>query len=208
MHPREFDVGLDEASIAQLGERVGAGETMTFETRPSAQGRNRVSGRDPRPHIPAGRSSTSPGARARHQRAQARRGDAAGKGRRAADGPDGACSRVAADDAGRADHLDRPRGEPAPGRDGRERRGMRALARSRPARDGGSALGARQHRRRRQAGARSHRADPGAHEAAGAAHGFARPQPQDSRSARVHGAGAAQPRHRAPGRSSTGRCRT
>ena len=68
-----------------------------------------------------------------------------------------------------------------------------ALAGSGSARHGGSALGARQRRRRRQAGARSHRADPGAHETAGAAHGFARPQPQDSRSARVHGAGAAQP---------------
>ena len=52
--------------------------------------------------------------------------------------------------------------------------GMRPLAGSGPARDGGSALGARQHRRRRQAGARSHRADPGADEAAGGAHGTAR----------------------------------
>ena len=127
----------------------------------------------------------------------ARREEAAGKRRCAGDDADGACPRVAPDDAGRADHLDRPRGEPAPWRDGRERRRMRALAGSGPARDGGSALGARQYRRRRQAGARSHRADPGAHEAAGAAHGFARSQPQDSRSARVHGAGAAQPRHRA-----------
>ena len=32
MHPRDFDVGLDEPSIAQLGARVGAGETVTFET--------------------------------------------------------------------------------------------------------------------------------------------------------------------------------
>ena len=32
MHPRDFDVGLDERSIAQLGARVGAGETVTFET--------------------------------------------------------------------------------------------------------------------------------------------------------------------------------
>jgi PAS domain S-box-containing protein len=94
-------------------------------------------------------------------------------------GPDGACARVAPDDDGGADHFDRPRGEPASWRHGRERRGVRALAGSGPARDGGSALGARQHRRRRQAGARSHRADPGAHEAAAAAHGFARSQPQD-----------------------------
>jgi signal transduction histidine kinase len=32
MHPRDFDVGLDEQSIAQLVARVGAGETVTFET--------------------------------------------------------------------------------------------------------------------------------------------------------------------------------
>jgi len=32
LHPRDFDVGLDEGSIAQLGARVGAGETVTFET--------------------------------------------------------------------------------------------------------------------------------------------------------------------------------
>jgi PAS domain S-box-containing protein len=33
MHPRDFDVGLDEASVARLAERVGAGETVTFESR-------------------------------------------------------------------------------------------------------------------------------------------------------------------------------
>jgi len=32
MHPRDFDVGLDEASILALAERVGAGDTVTFET--------------------------------------------------------------------------------------------------------------------------------------------------------------------------------
>ena len=32
MHPRDFDAGLDAASVAQLGKRVGAGETVTFET--------------------------------------------------------------------------------------------------------------------------------------------------------------------------------
>ena len=32
-HPREFDVGLDEASIAQVTQRVLAGQTVTFETR-------------------------------------------------------------------------------------------------------------------------------------------------------------------------------
>ena len=32
MHPRDFDARLDAASVAQLGKRVGAGETVTFET--------------------------------------------------------------------------------------------------------------------------------------------------------------------------------
>jgi PAS domain S-box-containing protein len=31
-HPREFDVGLDEASIARLAQRVLEGKTVTFET--------------------------------------------------------------------------------------------------------------------------------------------------------------------------------
>ena len=33
MHPREFDVGLDEASMRGLRRRITAGETLTFETR-------------------------------------------------------------------------------------------------------------------------------------------------------------------------------
>ncbi len=33
MHPREFDVGLDEASIARLAQRAVAGEIISFETR-------------------------------------------------------------------------------------------------------------------------------------------------------------------------------
>ena len=32
-HPRDFDAGLDEASIARIGEQVASGETVTFETR-------------------------------------------------------------------------------------------------------------------------------------------------------------------------------
>ena len=32
MHPRDFDAGLDEASIARIEERVTTGETVTFET--------------------------------------------------------------------------------------------------------------------------------------------------------------------------------
>ena len=33
MHPREFDVDLDELSIARLAQRAGAGEIISFETR-------------------------------------------------------------------------------------------------------------------------------------------------------------------------------
>ena len=33
MHPRDFDVDLDEAAMERLAQRVGAGETVTFETR-------------------------------------------------------------------------------------------------------------------------------------------------------------------------------
>ena len=33
MHPRDFDSGLDEASIQHLRQRIAAGETVTFETR-------------------------------------------------------------------------------------------------------------------------------------------------------------------------------
>jgi PAS domain S-box-containing protein len=33
MHPRNFDVGLDEESIERLRQRIAAGETLTFETR-------------------------------------------------------------------------------------------------------------------------------------------------------------------------------
>jgi PAS domain S-box-containing protein len=32
MHPRDFDAGLDPASIARIGERIESGETVTFET--------------------------------------------------------------------------------------------------------------------------------------------------------------------------------
>jgi PAS domain S-box-containing protein len=33
MHPRDFDVGLNETSIKRLNQRIAAGETLTFETR-------------------------------------------------------------------------------------------------------------------------------------------------------------------------------
>ena len=33
MHPRDFDVGLNETSVKRLNQRIAAGETLTFETR-------------------------------------------------------------------------------------------------------------------------------------------------------------------------------
>ncbi len=33
MHPRDFDVGLNETSVKRLNQRITAGETLTFETR-------------------------------------------------------------------------------------------------------------------------------------------------------------------------------
>ena len=78
----------------------------------------------------------------------------------AGDGPDRACSRDAANDAGRADHFDCPRGRPAPGRDDRKRRRLHALALRRAAGHRGSSRRTRQHHRRRQARARGHRANP------------------------------------------------
>jgi PAS domain S-box-containing protein len=32
MHPRDFDVGIDEAALTRVAQRVGAGEAVTFET--------------------------------------------------------------------------------------------------------------------------------------------------------------------------------
>ena len=90
MHPREFDVGLDEPSIARFAQRAGAGEIITFETR-----HRRKDGTTFPVEIRTGTFKQGGevfylAPRTRHQRAQARRGKAAGKGRCAADGPDGA----------------------------------------------------------------------------------------------------------------------
>ena len=74
MHPRDFDAGLDAASIERIGERVESGETVTFENSSSPQRRNRVSGRDSGSPLPAGSTSVPPGAGARHHGAQARGG--------------------------------------------------------------------------------------------------------------------------------------
>ena len=51
MRPGDFDVGLDAASIAQIGERVNRGQTVTFETSSSPQEWDRISGRSSRSPI-------------------------------------------------------------------------------------------------------------------------------------------------------------
>jgi PAS domain-containing protein len=74
MHPRDFDAGLDEASIARIGERVASGETVTFRNSASAQGRNDISSRGPRSSIPARSTSVTTVAGARYHGAQAHGG--------------------------------------------------------------------------------------------------------------------------------------
>jgi hypothetical protein len=46
MHPRDFDVGLDEESIEHPRRRIAAGETLTFDKPPSL----RLTWRDKRHH--------------------------------------------------------------------------------------------------------------------------------------------------------------
>ena len=80
MHPRDFDAGLDEPSVARLGKRAAAGETITFDTR-----HRRKDGTVFPVEIRASTFQQAgqlvlSRARARHQRAQARRGRSAGKG--------------------------------------------------------------------------------------------------------------------------------
>ena len=72
MHPRQFDVSLDESSIERLSQRAIAGEIITFETR-----HRRKDGTAFPVEIRTGTfkdrwQAFLPGARARHQRAQAR----------------------------------------------------------------------------------------------------------------------------------------
>ena len=59
MHPREFDVGLDEASMRRFEKRLAAGEMITFETRHRRTGRHRISGRDPQRHVRTRRRASS-----------------------------------------------------------------------------------------------------------------------------------------------------
>ena len=50
-HRSDFDVGLDETSIQRLKQRIVAGEAVTFEISPSAQGRDLLPGGDSRQPI-------------------------------------------------------------------------------------------------------------------------------------------------------------
>ena len=195
------------------GGPSGAQERRAIRVETLAGGRRRRAARHDLPHRPARRRHTLDPQprhldprragkalpRQRHRRGHHRRKARAGGARQ---GADGARARVAADDAGRADHLDRPRGQPAAGGNDGQRGRRRALARRRAARHRGSAGGPRQHRRRRQARARGHRAHPRPHQAPGTAQGPRGHQPRDPGGPRAHGAGVAQPRHR---RSDTAR---
>ena len=74
MHPRDFDAGLDEASIARIGEQVASGETVTFETRHRRKDGTDISSRGPRSSIPARSTSVPTVAGARYHGAQAHGG--------------------------------------------------------------------------------------------------------------------------------------
>ena len=74
MHPRDFDAGLDQASIARIGERVESRGNGNLRNSSSAQGWNRISGRGSRSPVPARSTSVPPVAGARHHGTQARGG--------------------------------------------------------------------------------------------------------------------------------------
>ena len=108
MHPRDFDVGLDEGVDSPARGASARRRKSDLRDATSTQGRNRVPGRDPHRHVPPGETSCSISrSHATSASASWRRG-AARKGQCAADGPDGARPRVAPDDARRA-HRPRSR---------------------------------------------------------------------------------------------------
>jgi hypothetical protein len=53
MHPRDFDAALDEASIERLRKTHRLRRHHHVRDAPSAQGRQRISGRDPHRRVPA-----------------------------------------------------------------------------------------------------------------------------------------------------------
>ena len=201
MHPRDFDVGLDAASVARLAQRVGAGESVTFETL-----HRRKDGTTFPVEVRAGmfqqtdrrfRLSLVRDIGDRKLTEEALRA----QGRCAAGSADGTRAGGARDDDGRADRLDRPRSQPATRGHGRECGGVRALAGGGTGRDRENAQSTRQHCRRWQARRRSHRPHPRAGEARGAAQAHAGHQPEGSRYGGADRAGVAEAGHR-PGAGS------
>ena len=73
MHPRDFDAGLDGASIARIGARVRAGETVTFESLHRRKDGTVLPVEISSQAVSTGRTSASLVAGARYYRAQARR---------------------------------------------------------------------------------------------------------------------------------------
>ena len=74
MHPRQFDMALDEPSIERLSQRARAGEIITFETRHRRKDGSAFPVEIRTRYVQEGRRAFLPGDRARHQRAQAGRG--------------------------------------------------------------------------------------------------------------------------------------
>ncbi len=180
MHPRDFDVGLDEPSLTRLAQRVGAGESVTFETLhrrkdgivfpveirarmfQQADKRFRLSlARDI-----SDRKLTEETLRGKEDALQMARTELARVSR---------VMTMGELTASIAHEVNQPLGAMVAN--------AAACARwlaARTARDREDAQGTRQHRRRRQARQRSHRAHPGAGESPGAAQGCAGHQPEGS----------------------------
>ena len=207
MHPRDFDAGLDASSMTRLAERAGAGEVVTFETR-----HRRKDGTVLPVEIRTGtfrqegklfylalarditeRKRAEEGLREKDNALQIARTELAHVSR---------LTTLGELTTSIVHEVSQPLGAMVAS----AAAGARWLA-AEPPEHCGSALGARQHRRRRQAGARGHRANPRAHETPAAAHGVARCEPQDSRSHRARGARVAQPRRRSSDRARQRRCR-
>ena len=197
VHPREFDVGLDEASIRRFEKRLAAGEIITFETR-----HRRKDGTVFPVEI---RTGTFEQGGELFYLALARDITERKLAEETLRGKDYALQMARTELA----HVSRLTtlgelttsivhevSQPLGAMINSAAAGARWLAAEPPSMSE-ARVGARQHRRRRQTCARGDRTDQGAHKAAGAAHGFTRPQSQDCRSGFLRRARAAQPRHRA-----------